>query len=211
MTKIIRSFVMTCFIVLGGNQLQAQWVVSDPIAFGQRISNTIVNTTQHIARFGQLVKQVQETAKIYKQAKEWYDHLKKVTNTVKQYQKVGECVIIVSDIANAYVNSYSKLRMDPNFTLDEIVSIGNGYTILVKESTRIFKEIDLGTVASDMSLTDKDRIDIIDKVYSALKEHYNLVNYFTKKMTCVSYIRAQENKNMEVIAKLYGINTGGLK
>jgi hypothetical protein len=205
MTKIIRSFVMTCAIVCSAHKLHAQFVVSDVSAFGQRVGNTIVNTLQHVSRLTQLVAQVRETSKIYKEAKEWYDHLKKVANTVKQFKKVGECALLVSDIADAYVNAYSKFRMDPNFSMDEIAAIGAGYTKLIKESTRIFKEIDLGTKESDMSLTDKDRLDIIEKVYNELKDHKNLVIYFTRKMTCTSYIRSIDNKNMDVISKLYGL------
>ena len=55
-----------------------------------------------------------------------------------------------------------------------------------------------------MSMTDKDRLDIIDRVYNDLKNNRNLMSYYTRKNITVSYLRAREKKDVERVMSLYG-------
>jgi len=56
----------------------AQWVVSDPGNLAQGIINASKNIVQTSSTAQNMVKNFQETVKIYQQGKEYYDALKKV-------------------------------------------------------------------------------------------------------------------------------------
>lgn len=53
---------------------------------------------------------------------------------------------------------------DPNFTPQELVAIGNGYSALLNESTELLKELKQIVTATNLSLNDKERMDVIDSV-----------------------------------------------
>ena len=43
---------------------------------------------------------------------------------------------------------------------------------------------------TDMSLTDKDRIDVVQRVYGVLRRHRDLARYYTRKNISISLLRA---------------------
>ena len=57
-----------------------------------------------------------------------------------------------------------------------------------------------------MSMTDKERLDLIERVYREMRHYRTLVNYYTRKNLRVSYLRAREKGETEQVLKLYGEN-----
>ena len=57
---------------------------------------------------------------------------------------------------------------------------------------------------SDLSMTDKDRLDVVDKTYAELLRLRNLTSYYTRQNLSVSYIRARKSNDMERTLSLYG-------
>lgn len=204
MKKLFFLSILSSFLTVL-NTAQAQFVVNDPPHTFETIANKIMDTHEHLNRWFTLLDQLKEAKKIFDQGKEWYDHLKTVTKTVRDVRHVIECVDMVKDIGEMYYNAFSKIRVDPNFRPEEIASIANGYIRLLEESTKIFNDIKLGTNESDMSMTDKERMDIITTIYSRLREHHALVKYYTRKTISISYIRARQANNVETIYRLYGV------
>jgi hypothetical protein len=112
-----------------------------------------------------VVKNFNEVKKVYEQGKEYYDKLKAVNNLVKDARKVQQTVLLVGDVSEMYVQNFGKMMNDPNFTPQELVAIGNGYSALLNESTELLKELKQIVTSSSLSLNDKERMDIIDRVY----------------------------------------------
>lgn len=81
---------------------------------------------------------------------------------------------------------------DPNFTPAELDAIAFGYTKLLEESNGLLVELKTVVSANGLSMSDKERMDIIDRVYRDLKEYRNLVAYYTNQNIAVSYLRAKE-------------------
>ncbi len=42
-----------------------------------------------------------------------------------------------------------------------------------------------------LSMTDKERMDVVERCHSKMKRYRNLVSYYTNKNICVSYLRAK--------------------
>ncbi|KAB3628702.1 hypothetical protein GAT26_25390, partial [Phocaeicola vulgatus] len=55
-----------------------------------------------------------------------------------------------------------------------------------------------------MSLTDAERLAIIENAYRSLLNYRNLVRYYTYKTISVSYLRARKKNDMDRVTALYG-------
>ena len=147
---------------------------------------------------------LQETQKIYQQGKSYYDKLRAVSNLVRSARKVQQCILLVGEISDLYVNNYQKLLSDPHFTVRELSAIASGYTRLLQEGTYVLRDLQDIVNPTDLSMTDKDRLDVVDKSYAELSRLRNLTSYFTRKNIGVALLRARKEDDMKRAMALYG-------
>jgi len=182
----------------------AQFVVTDPANLASGILNSANEIVQTSSTVSNVIKNFNEVKKVYEQGKEYYDKLKAVNNLVKDARKVQQTVLLVGDVSEIYVNNFGKMLNDPNFNAQELTAIANGYSALLNESTELLKELKEIITANGLSLNDKERMDVIDRVYKEVKEYHNLVRYYTNKNISVSYLRAKKQNNTKRVLDLYG-------
>ena len=182
-------------------QVRAQWAVIDPTNLVQNI----LTVSKTATTASNVINSFKEMQKIYNQGKEYYDALKSVHNLVKDARKVKETIEMVSEISQIYATNYNKMLMDNNFTVAELEAIGEGYAILLKESGNLLSDIkQVVSNSNGLSMTDAERMDVIDKIHAKMSEYRNLTKYYSKKSISISYIRSQEKGDMERIRSLYG-------
>jgi hypothetical protein len=192
------------FIMLGTFSLKAQFVVTDPLNIAQSIVNTANEVIQTSNTVSNVIKNFKEVKKVYEQGKKYYDALKAVNDLVKDARKVQETILMVGEIADIYMDAYQLMLQDENFTLEELGAIAFGYTKLLEESSNLLKDLKEIVNSSSLSMTDKDRMDIIDRVYVAVQHYRNMVRYYTNKNLSVSYLRAQKKGETDRMLALYG-------
>ena len=173
---VMMSLCMTLFV----SKASAQWTVVDPTNLAQGI----VNSCREIV-------QTSTTAE-------------SVNNLVRDARKVQQTIVMVGDITDIYVGSFQKMMHDENFSVEELSAIASGYTKLLEESTGVLNELKTVVNISTLSMTDKDRMDVVDKCYRDMKHYRNLVNYYTNKNISVSYLRAKKKHDLDRVLKLYG-------
>ena len=195
--------LMACGCLLAGNA-HAQWVVTDPTNLAQ----SIINTTKEIVQTSKTVKNTldnfKEVEKLYNESKKYYDALKKVNNLVRDAQRVKETILMVGEISDIYVKNYKKMLSDPNFRPEELVAIANGYTKLPGESNNLLKELKQVVNITTLKMTDKERMDVVDRCYKEVRDYRNLVRYYTNKNISVSYLRAKKQQDTDRVLSLYG-------
>lgn len=199
-----RLIIMALTLLLSGHEVYAQWVVTDPTNFAGNIANTVKEIATASKTVNNTLNNFREVEKIYRQGKEYYDALQKVKTLVSGAYKVKETILMVSDISGIYVNSYKKMLSDKNFTPKELDAIAFGYARLLEESSECLKELKDVVNVTSLSMTDKERMDVIDRVYRDVKEYKGLVNYYTNKNISVSYLRALKAGDTERVLSLYG-------
>lgn len=199
-----RLIIMALTLLLSGHEVYAQWVVTDPTNFAGNIANTVKEIATAFKTVNNTLNNFREVEKIYRQGKEYYDALQKVKTLVSDAYKVKETILMVSDISGIYVNSYKKMLSDKNFTPKELDAIAFGYARLLEESSECLKELKDVVNVTSLSMTDKERMDVIDRVYRDVKEYKGLVNYYTNKNISVSYLRALKAGDTERVLSLYG-------
>lgn len=194
--------MMVCLGLFGFMyQAHAQWTVIDPSNLTQNIRNVIQSSTTA----SNMVKSLQESVKIYQQSKAYYDALKSVSNLVKDARKVKLTIEMVSEITDIYVSGFNKMISDPSFTVDELAAISVGYARLLEEGGALVTELKtVVTGGNGLSLSDKERMEVIDHVYNRMSEYRNLTRYFTRKAISVSYIRSRDKGDASRVLALYG-------
>ena len=166
-----------CLLLAG--TARAQWVVSDPGNLAQGIINASKNIIHTSKTAANMVSNFQETVKIYEQGKKYYDALKSVTN-------------------------FQLMLRDENYTPEELSAIAFGYTKLLEESNNVLKEMKDVVNITTLQMTDKERMDVVDRCYNRVRRYRNLVMYYTNKNISVSYLRARKKNDMDRVLALYG-------
>ena len=68
---------------------------------------------------------------------------------------------------------------DSNFSMEELGAIAIGYTKLLEHSDDVLNELKTVINISTLSLSDKDRMDVVDHCYDSMSRYRNLVKYYT--------------------------------
>lgn len=202
--KQIKAIVMGLACLLVAGTANAQWVVSDPGNLAQGIINTAKQIVQSSTTAKNTLDGFKETAKVFEQGKRYYDALKDVHDVIKGGVKVKKSIEMVADISEIYVRNYQKMLGDPNYTPDELSTISFGYAKLLSESADVLQDLKNVVNITGMSLSDAERLAIIDQSYKRLLEYRNLVQYYTNKNISVSYLRAKKKKDTDRVMALYG-------
>ena len=200
-TKII--LLLSACLLLAGTA-RAQWVVSDPGNLAQGIINASKNIIHTSKTATNMVSNFQETVKIYEQGKKYYDALKSVNNLVKDGIKVKNTILMIGEISDIYVTNFQLMLRDENYTAEELSAIAFGYTKLLEESNNVLKEMKEVVNVTTLSMTDKERMDVVDRCYNRVRNYRNLVMYYTNKNISVSYLRAKKKNDMDRVLALYG-------
>lgn len=199
--KIYLSLVLLCFLSVTA---RAQWVVTDPSNLAQGIVNSINQMVHTSSTATNMLNSFQETVKIYQQAKGYYDQLKAVNNLVRDAKKVQQSLLMLGEITDIYVNNYGKMLNDKYLSVPELNAIAFGYVKILQQGTDALVELKEIINPTTLSMTDKERIDIIDRVYRIMVKNRDLANYYTRKNIQVSLLRAKAAQDRERVMELYG-------
>ncbi|MBD8347802.1 DUF4141 domain-containing protein [Dysgonomonas sp. HGC4] len=199
MKKIV--FCLMAFMGLCTYQAKAQWTVIDP----SNLAQNILTVSKTATTASNVINSFKEMQKIYDQGKQYYDKLESIHNLIKDARKVKETVELVSEISQIYSSNFNKMLSDRNFSVNELEAISTGYAKLLNESGNLLADIkNVVSLSNGLSMTDAERMSIIDEIHAKMLEHRNLVRYFSKKSISVSFIRSQEKGDLERVKNLYG-------
>jgi len=195
-----RIILISFFAVFMTQQSHAQWTVIDPSNLVQNIKAALEGSTTAT----NMIRNFEETVKIYRQGKEYYDALKQVKNLVRDARKVQQTVLMMGDITDIYISNFNKMLSDPYFTVDELNAISAGYAILLEEASFVLNDLRSVVNETGLSMSDKERMDLINVCYEKVHEYRGLIQYYTNKNIGVSYLRAKKQKDQDRVLALYG-------
>jgi hypothetical protein len=202
--KLKMPLIAVCLCFTGTGGAYAQWVVSDPGNLAQSIINSAKEMVETAGTKANTLNGFLETKKVFEQGKAYYDALKSVHDVVRGGTKVAKSVGLVMEISETYVDNYQKMLSDENYTSEELAAISSGYAMLIDESSDVLQDLKNVVNVTGMSLTDAERLAIIENAYRNLLNYRNLVRYYTNKTISVSYLRARKKNDMDRVTALYG-------
>ena len=189
--------VLACFT----QRAAAQWTVIDPSNLVQNIKSAVQSSTTA----SNMIKSLQESVKIYNQSKAYYDALKSVHNIIKDARKVKLTIEMVSEITDIYMSGFNRMVTDRNFTPGELAAISAGYARLLEEGGALVTELkNIVTSGNGLSLSDKERMDVVDQIYTRMLRYRNLTRYYTDKAISVSFLRSQSKGDAARVQAPYG-------
>lgn len=130
--------------------------------------------------------------------------LQSVNNLVRDARKVQQTILMLGNISGYYVNNFQKMLTDPNFTSAELSAIASGYTRILEEANGVLGDLKQVVNITTLSMTDKDRMDVVYDCYKEMKRLKNLTAYYTNKNISVSYLRAKKKADTKRVVALYG-------
>lgn len=201
--KFLLPLIALC-LMLGTGKAKAQWTVIDLSNIAQSIVNSSKSLVQESTTAQNMINNFKETVKIYEQSKKYYDALRSVNDLVRDAKKVQQTVLMLGDISKTYVTNFQKMLSDPYFSSSELSAIASGYTRLMEQATDCIGELKNVVNITTMSMTDKDRMDVVDKCYKEMTRLRSLTSYYTNKNISVSYLRAKKKADTETVINLYG-------
>jgi hypothetical protein len=202
MKKVI--LIITIALVSVTSHVRAQFIVADPAHIATSIVNSINQIVETSSTAANMINNFKEVQKVYNQGKDYYDKLKAVHDLVKDAKKVRDAILIVGEIGDIYVINYQKMLSDPHFRYEELAAIASGYSMLLQESADMLLEMKDVVNINGLSMTDAERMDIVNSVHDRLKNNRNLVSYYTRKNISISYLRAKKAGDADRVAALYG-------
>ena len=193
----LMCLVLACFT----QRAAAQWTVIDPSNLVQNIKSAVQSSTTA----SNMIKSLQESVKIYNQSKAYYDALKAVHNIIKDARKVKLTIEMVSEITDIYMSGFNRMVTDRNFTSGELAAISAGYARLLEEGGALVAELkNIVTSGNGLSLSDNERMDAVDQIYTRMLRYRNLTRYYTDKAISVSFLRSQSKGDAARVQALYG-------
>ncbi|MFQ9761105.1 MAG: DUF4141 domain-containing protein [Alistipes communis] len=193
----LMCLVLACFT----QRAAAQWTVIDPSNLVQNIKSAVQSSTTA----SNMIKSLQESVKIYNQSKAYYDALKSVHDIIKDARKVKLTIEMVSEITDIYMSGFNRMVTDRNFTPGELAAISAGYARLLEEGGALVAELkNIVTSGNGLSLSDKERMDVVDQIYTRMLRYRNLTRYYTDKAISVSFLRSQSKGDAARVQALYG-------
>ena len=193
----LMCLVLACFT----QRAAAQWTVIDPSNLVQNIKSAVQSSTTA----SNMIKSLQESVKIYNQSKAYYDALKSVHNIIKDARKVKLTIEMVSEITDIYMSGFNRMVTDRNFTSGELAAISAGYARLLEGGGALVAELkNIVTSGNGLSLSDKERMDAVDQIYTRMLRYRNLTRYYTDKAISVSFLRSQSKGDAARVQALYG-------
>ena len=202
--KLKMPLIAVCLCLMGTGRANAQWVVSDPGNLAQSIINSAKEMVETAGTKANTLNGFLETKKVFEQGKAYYDALKSVHDVVKGGAEVAKSISLVMEISETYVDNYQKMLSDGNYTPEELAAISSGYAMLIDESSDVLQDLKNVVNVTGMSLTDAERLAMIENAYRNLLNYRNLVRYYTNKTISVSYLRARKKNDMDRVMALYG-------
>ena len=175
------------FTVLGmSNASKAQFVVTDP---GQIIQTIIDRVTNAYSQY----KNYQE----YKTATDAIRALKKISSAVKNTKKVADCYTLIAKHKELYNNMWAAASSDRKFSNNEKVGIKNNLSGFVNMALNNIDDLKTAIVEGNATMNDKERIDMIDRVYTRLSTSYNNMYAYSSSIHSVATSRAAERYERE--------------
>jgi hypothetical protein len=215
MKKTQFTLCLAALCLFGAPAARAQAVVSAPILEGTNFIQTGLQATlkalnakaNALANDG-VVEQVLTkgfTEKNMLLAKDWYDGLLAISNTIKTYRRVQHIFERQTAIITIYSNYISKFKSDPNLSPAQVAGVIRGYTTLIQESGSYLDDLSAIVSPAKSKMTDAERMELIDVLDDKVTHQYDLVNYFTRRTMAISSQQGQDSKDAATLKQLYGL------
>jgi hypothetical protein len=181
-------------LLLNWEKLQQLEEILDNMYVGYKVLDKGYRTIKDIAEGNYSIHQA------------FLDGLMAVNPTVRNYKRIPYIISYQKLLLDEYRRAFARFKVDPNFTVDEIIYLGGVYSFLFKQSLRNLDELAMVITATKLRMTDDERMQAIDRIFFDMESKVMFLRRFNNSTQLLAIQRARENSDAMTLKKLYGID-----
>jgi hypothetical protein len=136
---------------------------------------------------------------------EYYKELATVKDIISGYEKIKSLVDMQARIVSEYQRSYALFKQDKHFSARELDFMFNVYSGILDQSLKNLDQALLVVNALATSMTDAQRMNIINSASSGMQKNYDDLRRFNNQNVQLSLQRGAEAGDIETVKSLYGL------
>jgi len=138
--------------------------------------------------------------------KTFLDGLLKVNPAVKKYKRIAGIINYQLRIVKEYKAAFNQFKQDKQFTVEEIDYFGKVYKNLFEQSLKSLDELAMVITAGKLRMSDDERLQAIDKIYSSVEEQYSFLKDFNGNTAMLSLQRKSEQAEIKMSRRINGLS-----
>lgn len=136
---------------------------------------------------------------------DYFDELQQVKSIIVYYHRVKDITATQLKIAREYRRAFGLFKQDNHFTASEIKYMEEVYAGILRKSIDNLDQIQIVVNAFNVSMTDAERINIINQAADQIDQHYGDLKLFNHQNQVLSLQRAKDAQEVDVVKRLYGL------
>ncbi len=134
------------------------------------------------------------------------DGLMAVNPEIKKYHRVADIIKMQKDIVKEYKSAYERFRASGSFTGAELTYFGSVYKELFDRSIASLDELIMVTTASQLRMSDDERLQAIDRIFDDVQDKLQFLRYFNREGSLLDLQREKEKRETQTLKELYELN-----
>lgn len=203
------------------------WIIL--ILFGinlksQAQSNEIQQLLLNVEKLTQLKNILSDMKKGYEIVSKGYNSVKQITEgnfslhdaflsrlmavnpVIKNYKRVADIIGYQKDMIKEYQQAFKRFNGSRVFNKNELQYLEQVYKGLLNQSLQNIDELTTIITASKLSMSDDERLKIIDRIYNDTADKLQFLKSFNRKTNVLMLQRNQEKEELQHIQNLYQLN-----
>lgn len=135
--------------------------------------------------------------------KTFLDGLMEVSPAVKNYQRVAGIIDYQIKLVKEYKSAFNRFKQSDLFRADEIDYLSKVYGNLFDHSLNNLDDLFTVITASDLRMSDEERLSAIDKIYEDMQDKLVFLRSFNNSTKVLALQRAKESGDVKVLEGLH--------
>ncbi|ULT42931.1 conjugal transfer protein TraI [Niabella defluvii] len=139
------------------------------------------------------------TEKQKEQYRKYYEELAKVKSIISYYQRIRDITKKQLRLVDEYKRSWSLIRQDSHFTVEEIFYMEKVYSGILDESLKNIDQISLIIKSFTTKMSDAKRLELINNAADQVDVNYLDLVQFNRQNTLLSLQRAKTETEVQAV------------
>lgn len=128
--------------------------------------------------------------------------LMQVSPTVRKYRRIAEIIEMQVLLTKQCTDALRRFRLSELFNDREVDYLDQVYNNLLRSSVRNIEDLTMVITAGELRMSDHERLEVIDRIYTDMTEKILFVRLFTDDNAKLLIGRMRENKDVNILEKL---------
>jgi hypothetical protein len=190
----------------------------------QAQSNEIQQLLLNVEKLTQLKSILSDMKKGYQIVSNGYNSVKQITEgnfslhdaflsrlmavnpAIQKYKRVADIIGYQKDMVKEYKQAFIRFNGSQVFNKNDMQYLEQVYKGLLNQSLQNIDELTTIITANKLSMSDDERLKIIDRIYEDTSDKLQFLKSFNRKTNVLMMQRNQEKEELQHVQNLYQIN-----